>query len=221
MALTIPLRRGGRPGQLIEPDRSRPVRRIRSLPDVRGQARGPVDIGIGDDELTHPDFGEGEPDRPAGSARTDLHDRLGVGAVQTGTESGGETRDVGVVPGCAALLIDDDGVDRTDARRDRIDGIEETDDLLLERVGDVEPVEPESDRRSEQFVKRGARKSTFGDVDGAVDRGDGVGGAFVLMHPWGAGGGDAFADEAEEEGCGHSLAFVFRVRSMRISTAWT
>src|SRR5699024_5367757 len=90
---------------------------------------------------------------------------------------------------------------------------------LFERMGDVETVEAEADRRVQQLVQLRPGQPRFGDVDGAVDRGDGMGCTFDLVHSRGAGGGDAVADESEEEGCGHGLAFGSR--SMRISIAWT
>src|SRR5699024_7170705 len=106
--------------------------------DVRGQTLGTIDFGVGDDEFAHAEFGQGEPDRTAGSAGPDLHDRLGGGACQPGPESGGEPGDIGVVAGRAPLPVDDNGVDRIDAPGHRVDVVEEVDDLLLERVGDVE-----------------------------------------------------------------------------------
>src|SRR5699024_9513284 len=129
---------------------------------------------VGDDEFAHAEFGQGEPDRTAGSAGPDLHDRLGGGACQPGPDSGGEPGDIGVVAGHAPLPVDDDGVDRIDAPGHRVDVVEEVDDLLLERVGDVETVEAEADRRVQQLFQRRPGQPRFGDVDGAVDRGDGM-----------------------------------------------
>src|SRR5699024_3624160 len=110
--------------------------------------------GVGDDEFAHTELGQGEPDRTAGSAGADLHNRLGGGSCQSGSEPGGESGDIGVVTGRAPLPVDDDGVDRIDASGHRVDVVEEVDDLLFERVGDVETVEAETDRRVQQLVQR-------------------------------------------------------------------
>src|SRR5699024_11591112 len=129
-----------------------------------------------------------------------LHDRLGGDSCQPGPESGGESGDIGVVTGRAPLPGDDDGVDRVDAPGHRVDVVEEVYDPLFERMGDVETVEAEADRRGQQLVQLRPGRPRFGDVDGAVDRGDGTGCTFDLVHSRGAGGGDAVADESEEEG---------------------
>src|SRR5699024_965076 len=119
----------------------------------------------------------------------------------------------------APLPVDDDGVDRVDAPGHRVDVVEEVDDPLFERVGDVETVEAEADRRVQQLVQLRPGQPRFGDVAGAVERGDGMGCTFDLVRSRGAGGEDALAEESEEEGGGDGLAFGSR--SMRLSIAWT
>src|SRR5699024_800174 len=143
---------------------------------------------------------QGEPDRTAGSAGADLHDRLGGDSCQPGPESGGESGDIGVVTGRAPLPVDDDGVDRVDAPGHRVDVVDEVADPPLERMGDVAAVEAEAQRRAQQLVRLRRGAPRVGDVDGAVDRGDGMGYTFALVHSRGGGGGDAVADESEEEG---------------------
>src|SRR5699024_5987618 len=67
-----------------------PARRL-ARSRLRAQRLGTVAVGVGDDDVAHTEFGQGAPDRTAGSAGADLHDRPGGDSCQPGPESGGES----------------------------------------------------------------------------------------------------------------------------------
>jgi hypothetical protein len=87
------------------------------------------------DAAIHQRPGDGAP----GAAGADLHHRLAVCmlAPETFHEAVAPVPAIEVVAGGAAIRCDRDGVDRADLRRLGTHRIEQRNDLLLERVGDI------------------------------------------------------------------------------------
>ena len=91
------------------------------------------------DEIGNAEIHQGKRDGAAGAAGADLHHGrvLGAGAADAFSEAVAPSRAIEVVAGGAAIGREHDGVDRADLGGARVHGIEQRNDLLLERKGDV------------------------------------------------------------------------------------
>lgn len=107
-----------------------------------------LDEGVGalGDRVHHGEAGDAEVEQGVGDGRArtsgaEQHHVPERDFRQPSDEGRGESRDVGVVADGPALRGEDDGVDRTEARRLGGEFVQVRHDGLLARVGDVEPVE--------------------------------------------------------------------------------
>src|SRR5581483_7005627 len=96
---------------------------------------------------------QGESDGAPGAAGTDLHDRRAPCAVasQPFYKTAAETGAVEIVACGPAVGRDRDRVHRADLRSFRVDGIEQVEDVLLERVGNVRSGKARDPDRGEQL----------------------------------------------------------------------
>ena len=95
-------------------------------------------------------------------------------------------------------VLEDDGVDRLQRGRVRREFVEVVEDDLLGRMSDVQAVEPEAARGSEEFggVRRG--QAEFVEVDDAVEAAQPLGPGFAFVQGRTQRPADAAADEADQ-----------------------
>ena len=105
------------------------------------------------------------PAPPAPRSATSSRAASGSPVVERPAEAG----DVGVVADRRAVLADQHGVEGADRRHVAADLVDQRHHRLLDRMGDVEPVEAELDRRVEQLAEVVLREPFVGEVDGLVD----------------------------------------------------
>jgi hypothetical protein len=90
----------------------------------------------------------------SGATGADQYDAVEPRVRQPVDEPVAESRPVRVVPDRAAVVVEDDGVDRADRLRGWIERVEVRDDELLARVRDVQPAEPGDPCLPQQIADR-------------------------------------------------------------------
>src|SRR6185369_8689941 len=110
-------------------------------------------VEIMDDQLLDPEIHQRKGDGVYGSTGADLHHARTVRAIAT--EAFGKTVSpawpIEIVAGGAAVRRNRDGVDRTGLHGRRVHGVEQWDDILFERIGDVGAGKARGFDRVEEF----------------------------------------------------------------------
>ncbi len=137
-------------------------------------------------------------DRRAGAARTELHDAVELRIGQAAAEPLGEARPVGVVADEPAAL-DHDRVHRVEGARILRQLVEERNDRLLARIGDVQPGEAHPLRSGKQLGQRLDTQAELVEIDELVHVTKALLVALALVHRGRARGLDARADQAAKK----------------------